>query len=164
MNYYVDLRQTYLASKLKFVRGYETKNAQENYKEHEEVAKTEAEATAEEEQEAPVPLFSHVKNNLRSIFPNSKRYINNQQLFKSNRLDAHKPYISNNFNGAISEHKSVLYCEGYDYKEFPDENMEAPLSEPFFTRRLKMLCRTDGFMLHDKLGLTFWPLLNCYVQ
>ena len=33
--------------------------------------------------------------------------------------------------GAISEYKGVLHCEGYDYEEFPDEIMEAALSEPF---------------------------------
>ena len=31
--------------------------------------------------------------------------------------------------------------------------MEAPLSEPFFTRRMKMLSRPDGFMLYGKLGV-----------
>ena len=68
----------------------------------------------------------------------------------------HKSYNSNNFKGAISENKGVLHCEGYDYEEIPDEIMEAPLSEPFFTRRMKMLSRPDGFMLYDKLGVGFF--------
>ena len=34
--------------------------------------------------------------------------------------------------------------------------MEAPLSEPFFTRRMKMLSRPDGFMLYEKLGVDFF--------
>ena len=34
--------------------------------------------------------------------------------------------------------------------------MEAPLSEPFFTRRLKMLSRPDGFMLYGILGVDFF--------
>ena len=46
--------------------------------------------------------------------------------------------------------------EGYDYEEFPDEIMEAPLSEPFFTRRMKMLSRPDGFMLYGKFGFDFF--------
>ena len=70
---------------------------------------------------------------------------------------AHKSYISKNFRGAISEYKGVLHCEGYDYEEFPDEIMEAPLSEPSFTRRMKMLSRPDGFMLYGKLGVDFFP-------
>ena len=69
---------------------------------------------------------------------------------------AHKSYISDNFKGAISEYKGVLHCEGYDYEEFPDEIMEAPLSEPFLTRRLKMLSRPDGFMLYGKLRVDFF--------
>ena len=34
--------------------------------------------------------------------------------------------------------------------------MEAPFSEPFFTRRLKMLSRHDGLMLYGKLGVKFF--------
>ena len=34
--------------------------------------------------------------------------------------------------------------------------MEAPLSEPFSTRRLKMLSRPDGFMLYGKMGFDFF--------
>ena len=163
-NYYVDLRQTYLPLKLNFIRGrgYETYNTKEVKKEHIEEANAEEEETAEGE--APVPLVTHVNNILHSIFSNVEVYINNQQIYKFNGLYAHKSYISNNFKGAISEYKGVLHCEGYDYEEFPDEIMEASLSEPFFTRRMKMLSRPDGFMLYGKLGLTFPPLLNCYIQ
>ena len=83
-------------------------------------------------------------------------YINNQQIYNSNGLYALKSYIFNNFKGAISESKGVLHCEGYDYEEFPDEIMEAPLSEPFFTRRMKMLSRPDGFLLYGKLAVDFF--------
>ena len=34
--------------------------------------------------------------------------------------------------------------------------MEAPLSEPFFTRRMKMLSRPDDFTLYGKLGVDFF--------
>ena len=34
--------------------------------------------------------------------------------------------------------------------------MEAPMSDPFFTRRVKMLSRPDGFMLYGKLGVNFY--------
>ena len=69
---------------------------------------------------------------------------------------AHKSYVSNNFKGDIFEFKGVLHCEGYDYEEFTDEIMEAPLSEHFFTRRLKLFSRPDGFMLYGKLGVDFF--------
>ena len=80
-------------------------------------------------------------------------YINNQQIYNSSGLHAHKSYISNNFQGDISEYKGILHCEGYDYEEIFDEIKEAHLSEPFFTRRMKMLSRPDGFMLYGNLGV-----------
>ena len=73
---------------------------------------------------------------------------------------AHKSYISNNFKGAICEYKGVFHCDGYDCKDFPEEIMEAPLSEPFFTRRKKMLSRPDGFMLYGKLKVDFFSTLE----
>ena len=156
LNYYIGLRQTYLTLKLKIVRGcgYETYNTKEIIKEHKEEAKTGEEKTAEDD--APVPLVSHVNNILLSVFSNVRVYINNQRNYNSNGLYAHKFYISNNFNGAIFEYKGFLHCEGYIYEEFPDEIMEVPLAELFFTRRMKMLRRPDGFMLYGKLGVDFF--------
>ena len=77
--YYVNLRQSYLALKLKLVRGrgYENYNTREVKKEHKEEAKAEEE-TAEE---APIPLVTHVNNILHSIFSNGEVYINNQQIY-----------------------------------------------------------------------------------
>ena len=49
-----------------------------------------------------------------------------------------------------------MHCKGYDYEEIPDEFMEAPLSEPFLTRKMKMLSRPDGFMIYGKLGIGFF--------
>ena len=83
------------------------------------------------EEDAPVPLVTHVNNILHSIFSNVEVYINNHQIHNSDGLYAHKSYISNNFKGAISEYNGVLHCQGYDYEEFPDENMEARLSDFF---------------------------------
>ena len=69
-NYYVDLRQTYLALKLKLVRGRgcETYNSKEVKKEPKEEVRAEEEETAEED--APVPLIAHANNILHSIFSN----------------------------------------------------------------------------------------------
>ena len=87
------MRQTSLGLKLKFVRGrgYETYNTKEVKKEHKEEAKAEEEETAEED--APVPLVTHVNNILHSIFSNDEVYINNQQTYNSNGLYAHKNCI-----------------------------------------------------------------------
>ena len=60
--------------------------------------------------------------------------------------------LPNNLKRAISDYKRVLHGGIFDSEEFADEIMEAPLSEPFFTKRIKILSRPDGFMLYGKLG------------
>ena len=82
-------------------------------------------------------------------------YINNQQIYNSNEPYAHKTYISNNFKATISEYIGVLHCEGYDYEQDP-EDIANPLPDPFFTRRMKLLSRPDGFMLYGKMGIDFF--------
>ena len=161
--FYVDLRQSYLALKLKLARGgsYENYNTREVKKELKKEAKAEEQKTAVD---APFPLVTHVTNILHSIFSNGEVHINNHQIYNSDRFYAHKSYISNILKGAMSKYKGGLHCEGYDYEEFPDEIVEAPLSEPFFKRRMKILCRPDGFMLYSKLGVDFFSLLICYIQ
>ena len=137
-----------MAWKLEFVkgRGYETYSSKDVKKEHKEETKADEEATTEEQQEAPIPLVTYVNSILHLFFSKVEGYINNQQIYNSNRLYARKFYISKNFKGAISEYKGVSQCEVYDCEDFSDEIMEAPLPEPFFTRRKKMLSRPDSFM------------------
>ena len=92
---------------------------------------------------------------MHSIFSNVEVYINNQQIYNFNGLYAHKSYILNNFKAAISEYKVVLHSEGYDYEQDP-EDISNPLPDPFFTSRMKLLSRPDGFMLYGKLGIDFF--------
>ena len=68
-NYYVNLRQTYLALKLKLVRGrgYETYNTKEVKREHKDEAKAKEEEAVEED--APIPLVTHVNNISFQFFP-----------------------------------------------------------------------------------------------
>ena len=150
--------------KLKLVRdcGYKTYNSIEVKKEQKEEARADEEETAEKE--APVPLVTHVNILLHSFSSNVEVYINNQQIHNSNRLHAHKSYPSNNFKGAISENKGVLHSEGYDYEEFPDEIVEAPLSEPFFTKKMKKLSRPDGFKLYGKWGVELFSTSELYIS
>ena len=53
------------------------------------MAKAKEKETVEEE-EAPVPLVTHVNNILHSVFSNVEVYINNQQIYNSNGLYADK--------------------------------------------------------------------------
>ena len=63
--------------------------------------------------------------------------------------------MSNNFKGAIFEHKGVLYYEGFDYEQDP-EDISNPPPDPFFTRRMKLLSRPDAFMVYGKLEIDFF--------
>ena len=98
-----------------------------------------------------MPHITHVNYILHSIFSNAELYFNNHQIYNSNRLYAHKPHISNNFNSTLSDYKGVLHCEGYDFEEDPEKLLESS----FFTRRMKLYSRPDGFMLYGKLGIDF---------
>ena len=107
-NYYVDLRQSYLALKVKLDkrRGYDTHKSKEAMKEHKnEEQPTEAAANGEEDDTNLVPFLTYVNNIMHFIFSNVEVYINNQQIYISKGLFAHKSYISNDFKRAISEYK-----------------------------------------------------------
>ena len=56
--------------------------------------------------------------------------------------------IFNILTGAIFWYKDKgnLHCEMYDYEKFPDDRVEAPLSEPVFPWRTKIPSRPDGFL------------------
>ena len=132
-NYYVDSRQSFLALKLKFVkgRGYDTSESKGKRKEHKDESVVFTETGTDDEEEKEVARVTYVNNIMHSIFSNVEVYINNQQIYNSNGLYAHKSYISNNFKAAISEYKGVLHCEGYDYGRDP-EDFANPLPDPFF--------------------------------
>ena len=68
-----------------------------------------------------------------------------------NGLYAHKSHISNNFNSKLTDYKRFLHCERYDY----EKDRENLLEGPFFTRRMKLYSRLDGFLLYGKLSIDF---------
>ena len=156
-NYYVDLRQSFLALKLKFVkgRGYDAYESKGKEKEQKDETVVFTETGTDDDEEEEVARVTYVNNIMHSIISNVDVYINNQQIYNSNGIYAHKSYVSKNFKAAISEYKGVLYCEGYDYEQDPDD-INNPLSDPFFTRRMKLLSRPDGFMSYGKLGIDFF--------
>ena len=156
-NYYVDLKKSFLALKLKFVnrRGYDTYERKEKKKEHKDESVVFTETRTYDEEEEDVARVTYVNNILHSTFSIVEMYNNSQQIYSSNGLFAHKFYISNKFKAVISEYKGVLHCEGYDYEQDP-EDIANPLPDPFFTRRMKLLSTPDGFMLYGKLGIDFF--------
>ena len=146
-----------MALKLKFVKGcgYDTYESKEKKKEHKDESIVFTETGTDDDEEEEVARVTYVNNKMHSIFSNVEVYINNQQVYNSNGLYAHKSYISNNFKAAISEYKGVSHCEGYDYEQDP-EDFSNPLPDAFFTRRMKLLSRPNGFMLYGKLGIDFF--------
>ena len=120
-NYWVDLKQMYMVSKLKFVKSheYETYNSKERKIEHKEEAKAdEGTLAAEEEQEPPFPLVTYVNNKFHSIFSNVEVYVNNQHKYNSNGLYAQKFYISNNFKALSLNTKEFCTARGTTRKSF----------------------------------------------
>ena len=88
-NVYVDLRQTYLAPKIKLIkgRGFDTYKTTEKKKEHNDDAvftETGDDDVEFIEDDEGVPHNTHVNNILLSIFFNAELYINNHQIYNSN--------------------------------------------------------------------------------
>ena len=162
-NYYVDLRQTYLALKLKHVRGrgYETYNTKEVKKEHIEEAKAEEEETVEEE---AVPLVTHVNNILHSNFSNVEVYINNQQIYHSNGLYAHKSYTSNNFKWPSLNTREFGTARDTKMKVFLMKLWKCLCLDLFSQGDCKGLANPMASCCMVIWGLTLSPLLNCYIQ
>ena len=77
-NYYVDLRQSFMALKLKFVEGrcYETLESKEK-KEHKNESVVFTETGSDEEEQEDVAGVTYVNNILHSIFSTVEVYINN---------------------------------------------------------------------------------------
>ena len=155
-NDYVDLRQTYLALKIKLTkgRGFDTYKTTKKKKEHKEDAvftETGDHDVEFIEEDKGLPHITHVNSILQSIFSDGELYINNHQIYNSNGLYAHKSHISNNFKSTLPDCQGALHCEGYDYEEDP-ENL---VLGPFFTRRMKLYSSPEVFLLYGKLGIDF---------
>ena len=115
-NIYVDLRQTYLALKIKLVkgRGFDTYKTTEKKKEHnEDTVFTETGDNDVEfiEKDEGVPRITHVDSILHSLFSNAGLYINNHQIYNANGFFAQKSHFSNYFKSILSDYKGVLHCE-----------------------------------------------------
>ena len=93
-------------------RGYDTWDSKEKEKEHKDEYFVFTETGTDDDEEEEVARVTFVNNIMHSLFSNVAVYINNQQIYNSNELYAHKSYISNNFRAGISEYKGVLHCEG----------------------------------------------------
>ena len=87
-NYYVDLRQSFLALRVKFFKGraYDTYESKEKKKEHEDESVVFTETSDDDSEEEEIARVTYVNNIMHSIFSNVEVYINNQQIYNSNAL------------------------------------------------------------------------------
>ena len=60
-----------------------------------------------------------VNNYMHSLFSNCEVYFNNEQVYTSNGLYAHKSFLSNEFSGTKGTKDSVFTCQGYEYETTP---------------------------------------------
>ena len=77
-------------------------------------------------------------------------YITNQRFYNSDGNYAHEPYFSHVSKGAFFHSKAALHCELHNWEKARDEIIETNLFEFFYTRRMTVLSRVDGFMLYGK--------------
>ena len=70
--------------------------------------------------------------------------------------------LHNTFKEGSCEYTGVLQFEKHRYEDFPDKIMESPAFETFLTRRMRMLSRSDGFMLYGKLHAC-WLFLHFWI-
>ena len=87
-NYYVDLRQSFLALKLNFVKrlGYDTYESEEKKKKHKDESVVFTETGTDDGEEEEVARVTYVNNIMHSISSNVEVYINNQQMYNSNGI------------------------------------------------------------------------------
>ena len=99
-----------MALKLKFVkgRGYDTYESKEKKKEHKDESVVFTETGTDDGEEEEVARVTYINNITHSIFSNVEVYINNQQIYKSNALYAHKSYISNNFKASLNKREFCI--------------------------------------------------------
>ena len=122
-------------------------------KEHNEVSKADEEQTAEEEEEAPVPLVNHVDSILHSIFLVCRSTISS---FKS-QMDSIRtnPIFPTTLRELSVNTKGFCTARVTTMRIFPMRFWKHFCLNPFFTRRMKLLSLPDGFILYGKLGIDF---------
>ena len=74
-----------------------------------------------------------VNNTMHSLFSNCEVYFNNEEVYTSNGLYAHKAFIANGFSNTKGTKSSICACQGYRYEKEPASSGD----EPFLSRKAK---------------------------
>ena len=87
-----------------------------------------------------------VSNTMHSLFSNCEVYFNNEQVFTSNGLYAHKAFIYNDFSYTKLTKSSICTSQGYRYVKEPASFG----NEPFLSRKAR---KNDEVCFHGKLAI-----------
>ena len=87
-----------------------------------------------------------VNNTMHSLFSNCEVYFNNEQVYTSNGLYAHKAFISNEFSNTKGTKSSICACQGYMYEKEPASFGD----EPFLSRKAK---KNEEICFYGKLAI-----------
>ena len=112
-----------------------------------------------------VPKIAEVVGH-RKIFKTAAKsvYINNQQIYNSNGLNAHKSFFSTNSREPFLNTREVCTATCTTKKMFLMEIMKRLCLNLFSQREWKCLADPMASCFMVIWGLTFSPLLNCYIQ
>ena len=154
LNDYVDRRQTFSALKMKLVkgRGYETCNTKDGKKEQKAEAKEDGET---EEEDAPGPLFTLINSFLHSIFSTwkctsaSSKLITQMDSMRTNLF-----FPTTSWELSLNTRK-FCSARGNTMKKIVKKLWKRQCLNFFFTGRMKMNSRPEGFMYYGKLRVEF---------
>ena len=101
---------------------------------------------------------------LHSNFSKFEVYINNQQIYNPNGLYEHRFFIFNDFKWPSLKTREFCTARGFTMKNSLMKLSERPCLNFFLQREGKSLTQPMVSCCMVNLGLTFFPLLNCYIQ
>ena len=155
-NFYSVLRQPFLAMKLKFFkgRGYDTYDSKEKKKEHKDESVCFTETGTDDEEEQEVARVTYV-NNITQMF----------QMLKCTltigRFTIPMDSLHTNLTFQTTLRQPFTNTRKFCIVKAMTMNrilriLVTPYLILFFTRRMKLLSRPDGFMLYGELGIDFF--------
>lgn len=99
-----------------------------------------------------------VNNLFHSLFSNCEVFFNNELVYSSNSLHAHKALISNEFNGRHDENKGLMSAQGYTYEPNPGH-----IADAVFIKRENMVKSEKEIIMYGRLAIDAFTT-NTYLR
>ena len=103
-----------------------------------------------------------VNDTMHSLFSNCEVYFNNEQVYTSNGLYAHKAFISNEFSNSKGTKSFICACQGYRHAKEPVSLRDEPLLSGK-TKKNEELC-FYGKLAIDVLTCDNFPFPNVKIR